>query len=210
MTTSGKSTSFLSIAAICIVVSLVGCAANSPSPTQVSNSTNTPASQTIKATPTAESVTMNEATETVDQETTAEATLESVSSANAATCTKLNLNTLTEDQLMSTIPNFSSRMVREFFEYRPYVSIQQFRREIGKYVDDAQVAQYEQYVFVPVDPNNADADTLKQIPGVDDALATSLTAGRPYASNQAFLDVLSKSLNAQQLAEAGCYMVTSA
>jgi hypothetical protein len=73
---------------------------------------------------------------------------------------KINLNNMTEEQLMDTIPDFSSRMVREFFEYQPYVSIQQFRREIGKYVDEAQVAAYEQYVFVPVDANEADADTL--------------------------------------------------
>ncbi|MEO8612891.1 MAG: hypothetical protein ABI690_33665, partial [Chloroflexota bacterium] len=156
-------------------------------------------------------VTVNTADEE-NEESTAEATQEgdSGASTDTATCVKLNLNIETQEQLLSTIPNFSSRMVREFFEYRPYVSIQQFRREIGKYVDDAQVAQYEQYVFVPVDPNNADADTLKQIPGVDDTLAASLVAGRPYASNQAFLDVLSKSLDAQQLAGAGCYLATSA
>jgi hypothetical protein len=44
---------------------------------------------------------------------------------------KLNLNAVTEDQLLSTIPNFSTRMVRESMEYRPYISIQQFRKEIG-------------------------------------------------------------------------------
>src|SRR5215813_3568963 len=55
---------------------------------------------------------------------------------------KLNLNNVTGDQLLATIPNFPNRMVREFQEYRPYVSIQQFRREIGKYVGDAQVAEY--------------------------------------------------------------------
>ncbi len=218
MTTTGQSTLFLSIAALFIVVSLVGCGANSPAqvesntntPAQAISSTNTPAPQTIEATPTAKfAVTVNPAAEE-DEESTAQANQENDSSANIAACTKLNLNTLTEDQLLSTIPNFSSRMVREFFEYRPYVSIQQFRREIGKYVDDAQVAQYEQYVFVPVDPNNADADTLKQIPGIDDTLATHLIAGRPYASTQAFLDVLGKSLDAQQLVEAGCELVTNA
>ena len=46
--------------------------------------------------------------------------------------TKLNLNTATGDDYLKAIPGFSSRMVREFLEYRPYVSIQQFRREIGK------------------------------------------------------------------------------
>ncbi len=56
---------------------------------------------------------------------------------------------MTGDELLATIPNFGDRMVREFGEYRPYVSIQQFRKEIGKYVDAAQVAEYEKYVYVP-------------------------------------------------------------
>jgi hypothetical protein len=37
-------------------------------------------------------------------------------------------------------------MAHEFEEYRPYSSIEQFRREIGKYVDEAEVARLEQYV----------------------------------------------------------------
>lgn len=58
-------------------------------------------------------------------------------------------------------------MVGEFLEYRPYVGIRQFRRKIGKYVDEEQVAAYEQYVNVPIDPNESDAATLQQIPGLD-------------------------------------------
>src|SRR5436190_1923713 len=50
------------------------------------------------------------------------------------TARKLNLNTVSADELKKTIPNFPDRMVGEFQEYRPYVSIQQFRKEIGKYV----------------------------------------------------------------------------
>lgn len=83
-------------------------------------------------------------------------------------------------------------MVREFMEYRPYISIVQFRREIGKYVDEAQVAAYEEYVYVPVDVNDSDAETLKQIPGVDDATADALMAARPYESNAAFLAKLAE------------------
>lgn len=126
--------------------------------------------------------------------------------AEAVTCTRLDLNNLTENALLATIPNFSNRMVREFFEYRPYISIQQFRREIGKYVDDTQVAEWEQYVYVPVDVNNSDAATLMQLPGVDEAVAAELTAARPYESNAAFLEKLSEYVDAQQLAEAGCYL----
>jgi hypothetical protein len=39
-------------------------------------------------------------------------------------------------------------MLREFKEYRPYKAIEQFRREMGKYVDEAEVARLERYVVV--------------------------------------------------------------
>ena len=39
-------------------------------------------------------------------------------------------------------------MVREFLEYRPYQSMEQFRREIGKYVDDDEVSRYERYMTI--------------------------------------------------------------
>ena len=74
---------------------------------------------------------------------------------------RVNLNTGTRAEF-GEIPGVGNRMIREFMEYRPYVSIRQFRREIGKYVSDEQVAAYEQYVFVPIDPNEADAATLQQ------------------------------------------------
>ena len=57
----------------------------------------------------------------------------------------LNLNTAAEADLR-TIPGMTPRMVREFLEYRPYASIEQFRREIGKYVDAKEVARLESYV----------------------------------------------------------------
>ena len=37
-------------------------------------------------------------------------------------------------------------MLREFKEYRPYKNIEQFRKEIGKYVDKKEVARLEKYV----------------------------------------------------------------
>ena len=110
-----------------------------------------------------------------------------VESAPAAAMTKLNLNTVTGDELLATIPDFGNRMVREFEEYRPYISIQQFRQEIGKYVDEAQVATYEEYVYVPVAVNDSDAATIMQIPGVDQATADALIAARPYSDNAAFI-----------------------
>lgn len=137
------------------------------------------------------------------QATDASAAPAATAAGSATTAAKLNLNDVTAEQLLATIPNLGNRMVNEFFEYRPYVSIQQFRREIGKYVDAEQVGAYEQYVYVPVDVNQADAATLQQLPGVDASVADALIAGRPYASNQAFLDKLgglTSSADAQQAA----------
>ena len=138
---------------------------------------------------------------------------EQTNPANAAITTEavaeftlLNLNTVTGDQISAAIPNFPSRMVREFLEYRPYVSIQQFRREIGKYVGDTQTAEWEQYVYVPIDVNNADAATLMQIPGVDEATANALIAARPFASNDAFLTALGSTLSAAQVQFAANYL----
>jgi DNA uptake protein ComE-like DNA-binding protein len=125
--------------------------------------------------------------------------------AGATATTKLNLNTATREQFLA-VPGVGDRMVREFFEYRPYLSIQQFRREIGKYVSQDQVAAYEQYVFVPIDPNNADADTLQQLPGVDASIASQLAAGRPYATADAFLTNLGQYLAPDQVAAARAYL----
>ena len=127
----------------------------------------------------------------------------------ATATTKLNLNTVAEDQLMSTIPGFSSRMVREFMEYRPYISIQQFRKEIGKYVDADQVAMYEQYVYVPIDVDQTDAATLQQLPGVDAAIADQLIAGRPYGSSQAFLAKLAGLVSAADAQQAAAYLASA-
>jgi DNA uptake protein ComE-like DNA-binding protein len=60
---------------------------------------------------------------------------------------RVNINTATDAELMR-IPGMGPRMLREFKEYRPYTSIEQFRREIGKYVDKAEVARFEQYIVI--------------------------------------------------------------
>ena len=59
----------------------------------------------------------------------------------------LDLNSASAEEIM-LIPGVGARMRHEFEEYRPYRSIGQFRREIGKYVDDAEVARLERYVTI--------------------------------------------------------------
>ena len=57
----------------------------------------------------------------------------------------VNLNTAADDEIL-LIPGAGRRMLREFKEYRPYDAIERFRKEIGKYVDAAEVARLESYV----------------------------------------------------------------
>jgi len=59
----------------------------------------------------------------------------------------ININTATDAEILA-IPGMGPRMLREFKEYRPYTSIEQFRREIGKYVDKKEVARLEQYIVI--------------------------------------------------------------
>jgi hypothetical protein len=59
----------------------------------------------------------------------------------------LDLNSASAAEI-ELIPGVGSRMRHEFEEYRPYRGIAQFRREIGKYVDEAEVARLERYVTI--------------------------------------------------------------
>ncbi|HEY3133927.1 MAG TPA: hypothetical protein VGJ47_04790 [Gemmatimonadaceae bacterium] len=74
-------------------------------------------------------------------------TTTSSTTASATPIHRININTATDAEILS-IPGMGPRMLREFKEYRPYTSIEQFRREIGKYVDKAEVARLEQYIVI--------------------------------------------------------------
>ena len=73
---------------------------------------------------------------------------------------------------------------------------------IGKYVDADQVAAYEQYVYVPIDPDESDAATLQQLPGLTADEAADLVAARPFGSTETFLDRLSAYVDSTEWAEA--------
>lgn len=60
---------------------------------------------------------------------------------------RIDLNTATGEEIL-LIPGVGERMRHEFEEYRPYRAIAQFRREMGKYVDSAEVARLERYVEI--------------------------------------------------------------
>ena len=60
---------------------------------------------------------------------------------------QINLNTASDAEIL-LIPGLGERMLGEFKEYRPYQNIAQFRREIGKYVNEKELARLERYVTV--------------------------------------------------------------
>jgi DNA uptake protein ComE-like DNA-binding protein len=60
----------------------------------------------------------------------------------------INLNTATDEDILS-IPNLGQRMLREFKEYRPWKSKEQFDKEIGKYVGPKETARLWRYVVIP-------------------------------------------------------------
>ena len=79
-----------------------------------------------------------------------EVLLASVGEAEAATIREtlfvpVNLNTGSEADI-KLIPGMTEKMEHEFLEYRPYADMEEFNREIGKYVDEAEVARFRQYV----------------------------------------------------------------
>jgi DNA uptake protein ComE-like DNA-binding protein len=59
----------------------------------------------------------------------------------------VNLNTATDDDILS-IPGVGPRMVREFKEYRPWKTKEQFDKEIGKYVDARETSRLWRYVVI--------------------------------------------------------------
>jgi DNA uptake protein ComE-like DNA-binding protein len=59
----------------------------------------------------------------------------------------VNLNTATDADILS-IPGAGPRMVREFKEYRPWKSLAQFDKEIGKYVGAKETERLKRYVVI--------------------------------------------------------------
>ncbi|MEI9811968.1 MAG: hypothetical protein WDO18_04540 [Acidobacteriota bacterium] len=59
----------------------------------------------------------------------------------------INLNTASDEDILS-VPGTGNRLLREFKEFRPYVDLDKFRREIGKYVNPKEVARLERYVAI--------------------------------------------------------------
>jgi DNA uptake protein ComE-like DNA-binding protein len=111
----------------------------------------------------------------------------------------LNLNTATRDEIL-LIPNLGNRMAHEFEEYRPYKAMARFRREIGKYVDDKEVARLEQYVFVPINLNTATDEDILTIPALGKRMLHEFKEYRPYKSMEQFRREIGKYVDKREVA----------
>jgi DNA uptake protein ComE-like DNA-binding protein len=118
----------------------------------------------------------------------------------------INLNTASRAEIL-LIPGMTERMAHEFEEYRPYTSLEQFRREIGKYVDQNEVARLEQYVFVPMNLNDASADAFMTIPGMTTRMVHEFEEYRPYTSFEQFRREIGKYVDQKEVARLERYLV---
>ena len=73
-------------------------------------------------------------------------------------------------------------------------------------MEEAQVAEYEKYVFVPININEADSETLQQIAGLDATETETLISARPFATTEDFISSLSQYISADELELARSYL----
>ena len=117
----------------------------------------------------------------------------------------INLNAATKEEIL-LIPGVGNRMLHEFEEYRPYASLAVFHREIDKYVDDAELARLEQYVFVPIDLNSASDADIMTIPGLGPRMLREFKEYRPYKSMEQFRKEIGKYVDAKEVARLERYV----
>lgn len=117
----------------------------------------------------------------------------------------LNLNTASDAEVR-LIPGVGKKMAHEFEEYRPYTDLKQFRREIGKYVDEQEVARLEQYVFLPFSLNDTPEADFQAIPGVGKKMAHEFVEYRPYQDMAQFRREIGKYVDEREVARLERYV----
>jgi hypothetical protein len=118
----------------------------------------------------------------------------------------VNLNLAPRDEIM-LIPRAGRRMAREFDEYKPYNGgYAQFRREIGKYVNEQEVAHLEQYTFIPIELNTASDSALMTIPGLGQRMLGEFKEYRPYPNIEKFRREIGKYVTPKEVARLERYV----
>ena len=117
----------------------------------------------------------------------------------------INLNSASRDEIL-LVPGVGPRIAHEFEEYRPYRALAQFHREIGKYVDDDELARLAQFVFVPINLNTASDDDILSIPGVGPRLLHEFKEYRPYQRIEQFRREIGKYVSDDEVARLERYV----
>ena len=117
----------------------------------------------------------------------------------------IDLNDATDEEIL-LIPGVGDRMLHEFEEYRPYVALAQFHREIGKYVDDTELARLAQYVYVRIDLNSASEEAILSIPGVGERMLHEFLEYRPYTSMAQFRREIGKYVDEDEVERLARYV----
>lgn len=118
----------------------------------------------------------------------------------------INLNTASREEIL-LVPGVGARMAHEFEEYRPYRALAQFRREIGKYVDDDEVTRFARYVFVPINLNTASDEDILTIPGLGRRMLHEFKEYRPYRAIAQFRREIGKYVDDDEVARFERYVV---
>ena len=118
---------------------------------------------------------------------------------------QINLNTASEEEILM-IPGTGKRMLHEFLEYRPYKTLAQFHKEIGKYVDKTEFARLEQYVFVSINLNTASDEDILSIPGMGKRMLGEFKEYRPYANIEKFRKEIGKYVDKKEVARLERYV----
>ena len=118
---------------------------------------------------------------------------------------QINLNTASEEEILM-IPGTGKRMLHEFLEYRPYKTLAQFHKEIGKYVDKTELARLEQYVFVSINLNTASDEDILSIPGMGKRMLGEFKEYRPYANIEKFTKEIGKYVDKKEVARLERYV----
>jgi DNA uptake protein ComE-like DNA-binding protein len=117
----------------------------------------------------------------------------------------IDLNDVTNEEIL-LIPGVGNRMLHEFEEYRPYDALAQFEREIGKYVDDDELARLAQYVYVRIDLNTASEADILSIPGVGNRMLHEFEEYRPYTSMAQFRREMGKYVDDEEVERLARYV----
>jgi len=118
----------------------------------------------------------------------------------------INLNTASREEIL-LVPSVGARMAHEFEEYRPYRALAQFRREMGKYVDDDEVTRFERYVFVPINLNTASDEDILTIPGLGPRMLHEFKEYRPYRAIEQFRREIGKYVDDDEVSRFERYVV---